>query len=40
MLTDFGCVELEPWNSRRGSGLEMKVGKMLDRSVFSNQESE
>lgn len=36
MLIDFGCVELEFWNLRRGLGLEMKVGKMLDRSVFLN----
>lgn len=38
-MTDFAHVELEPWNSRKGSGLEMKVGKSLGGSVCSNQES-
>lgn len=27
--TDFGSVELEHWNPRKGSGLEVKVGKSL-----------
>lgn len=27
--TDFGSAELEHWNPRKGSGLEIKVGKSL-----------
>lgn len=40
LVTDVGCHELEPWNPRKGSGLEMKAGKSLGRSVCSNQVSE
>lgn len=40
LVTGFGCAELEPWNSRKGSGLEVKFGKPLSGSVGSNQESE
>lgn len=39
-MTAFGCVGSEPWNLRKGSRLEMKVGKSLGGNVYSNRESE
>lgn len=35
-MTGVGCAALEPWNPRKGSGLEMKVGKLLGGSVCSS----
>lgn len=40
LVTGFSCAELEPWNSRKGSELEMKFEKPLGGSVGSNQEPE
>lgn len=37
-MTDFGCVGSQPWNSRKGSRLEMKAGKPLGGKVYSDQE--